>query len=132
LYSDVEGTCSGKFGFIIAVVSISDICKGMVVPGNCQAEFISRYRAIVFELFKGEVADDVIHIVTRMDIFAEVGPLNCLVSQRLLRPDLKFDPSSNPLSYISQDQVSASETFLLRRMWNKVNMSLRATQKSKS
>ena len=30
LYSDVEGTCSGQFGFIIAVVSISDIGKGTV------------------------------------------------------------------------------------------------------
>ena len=44
LYSDVEGTCSGQFGSIIAVVSISDIGKGMVVPGNGQAEFVTHYR----------------------------------------------------------------------------------------
>ena len=104
LYSDVEGTCSGQFGFIIAVVSISDIGKGMVVPGNGQAEFITRYRAIVFKPFKGEVVDGVVHNVTRvrsisflysfpqalmvdsgqMGIFAEVGPLNCFVSQQVL------------------------------------------------
>ena len=66
LYSDVEGTCSGQFGFIIAVVSISDIGKGMVVPGNGQAEFITRYRAIVFKPFKGEVVDGVVHNVTRV------------------------------------------------------------------
>jgi DNA-directed RNA polymerase II subunit RPB7 len=83
LYSDVEGTCSGQFGFIIAVVSISDIGKGMVVPGNGQAEFITRYRAIVFKPFKGEVVDGVVHNVTRMGIFAEVGPLNCFVSQQV-------------------------------------------------
>jgi DNA-directed RNA polymerase II subunit RPB7 len=54
LYSDVEGTCSGQFGFIIAVASISDIGKGMVVPGNGQAELITRYRgAIMFKPFKG-------------------------------------------------------------------------------
>ena len=68
LYSDVEGTCSGQFGFIIAVVSISDIGKGMVVPGNGQAEFITRYRAIVFKPFKGEVVDGVVHNVTRVRI----------------------------------------------------------------
>ena len=154
LYSDVEGTCSGQFGFIIAVVSISDIGKGMVISGNGQAEFVTRYRAIVFKPFKGEVVDGVVHNVTRarashqssfppldrgvkadfasdqMGIFAEVGPLNCFVSQQvrgvspltrspldripttparllqLLHPDLKFDPSSNPPSYTSQDQVS--------------------------
>jgi DNA-directed RNA polymerase II subunit RPB7 len=101
LYSDVEGTCSGQFGFIIAVVSISDIGKGMVVPGNGQAEFVTRYRAIVFKPFKGEVVDGVVHNVTRvrtlfphchlrlliialqMGIFAEVGPLNCFVSQQV-------------------------------------------------
>jgi hypothetical protein len=38
LYSDVEGTCSGQFGFIIiAVVSISDIGKGMVISDKGQA-----------------------------------------------------------------------------------------------
>jgi DNA-directed RNA polymerase II subunit RPB7 len=165
LYSDVEGTCSGQFGFIIAVVSISDIGKGMVLSGNGQAEFITRYRAIVFKPFKGEVVDGVVHNVTRvrrslsslltssfachsitvvreadpstqMGIFAEVGPLNCFVSQQvrnafhysnsphqravlslyrtlqLLHPDLKFDPSSNPPSYTSQDQVSPPKTSL--------------------
>ena len=66
LYSDVEGTCSGQFGFIIAVVSISDIGKGMVISGNGQAEFITRYRAIVFKPFKGEVVDGVVHNVTRV------------------------------------------------------------------
>jgi DNA-directed RNA polymerase subunit E'/Rpb7 len=104
LYSDVEGTCSGQFGFIIAVVSISDIGKGMVISGNGQAEFVTRYRAIVFKPFKGEVVDGVVHNVTRvniyrsyqffftrvslsrlaqMGIFAEVGPLNCFVSQQV-------------------------------------------------
>jgi DNA-directed RNA polymerase II subunit RPB7 len=69
LYSDVEGTCSGQFGFIIAVVSISDIGKGMVISGNGQAEFVTRYRAIVFKPFKGEVVDGVVHNVTRVRLY---------------------------------------------------------------
>ena len=79
LYSDVEGTCSGQFGFIIAVVSISDIGKGMVVPGNGQAEFVTRYRAIVFKPFKGEVVDGVVHNVTRVR-----SPHNTVFSSRHL------------------------------------------------
>ena len=66
LYADVEGTCSGQFGYIIAVVSILDIGKGMVLPGSGQAEFITRYRAIVFKPFKGEVVDGVVNNVNKM------------------------------------------------------------------
>ena len=66
LYSDVEGTCSGQFGYIIAVVSILDIGKGMVLSGSGQAEFITRYRAIVFKPFKGEVVDGVVNNVNKV------------------------------------------------------------------
>ena len=66
LYSDVEGTCSGQFGYIIAVVSILDIGKGMVLSGSGQAEFITRYRAIVFKPFKGEVVDGVVSNVNKV------------------------------------------------------------------
>ena len=66
LFSDVEGTCSGQFGYIIAVVSILDIGKGMVLSGSGQAEFITRYRAIVFKPFKGEVVDGVVNNVNKV------------------------------------------------------------------
>ena len=66
LYADVEGTCSGQFGYIIAVVSILDIGKGMVLSGSGQAEFITRYRAIVFKPFKGEVVDGVVNNVNKV------------------------------------------------------------------
>ena len=48
------------------VVSISNISKGMVVPGNGQVEFITQ--AIVFKPFKGEaeVTDGIVHNVTRV------------------------------------------------------------------
>jgi DNA-directed RNA polymerase II subunit RPB7 len=69
LYADVEGTCSGSFGYIIAVVSILDIGKGMVLSGSGQAEFITRYRAIVFKPFKGEVVDGVVSNVNKVRLF---------------------------------------------------------------
>lgn len=99
LYSDVEGTCSGQFGYIIAVVSILDIGKGMVLSGSGQAEFITRYRAIVFKPFKGEVVDGVVNnvnkvtdtfcirvpvlILFKMGFFADVGPLSVFVSHQV-------------------------------------------------
>ena len=108
LYSDVEGTCSGEFGYIIAVVSILDIGKGLVMPGSGQAEFVTRYRAIVFKPFKGQVVDGVVNNVNKvrrsvpcththlfrrcgsgvfrvrqMGFFADVGPLAVFVSHQV-------------------------------------------------
>ncbi|KAG6855436.1 hypothetical protein H0H87_002930, partial [Tephrocybe sp. NHM501043] len=60
LYSDVEGTCSGQFGYIIAVMPILDIRKGMVLSGSGQAEFVTRDRAIAFTPFKGGVVDGLV------------------------------------------------------------------------
>lgn len=73
LYADVEGTCSGQFGYIIAVVSILDIGKGMVLSGSGQAEFITRYRAIVFKPFKGEVVDGVVNNVNKVRLACPMG-----------------------------------------------------------
>ncbi|KAG6824731.1 hypothetical protein H0H92_005993 [Tricholoma furcatifolium] len=93
LYSDVEGTCSGQFGYIIAVVSILDIGKGMVLSGSGQAEFVTRYRAIVFKPFKGEVVDGVVNNVNK-----------------LIHPDMKFDSNSNPPSFASEEQIIEKNT----------------------
>lgn len=73
LYSDVEGTCSGQFGYIIAVVSVLDIGRGIVLTGSGQAEFITRYRAIVFKPFKGEVVDGVVNNVNKASLYGSVG-----------------------------------------------------------
>lgn len=56
-------------GYIIAVVSILDIGKGMFLPGSGQAEFVTRYRAIVFQPFEGEVVDGVVKNVKRVCCF---------------------------------------------------------------
>jgi len=110
LFSDVEGTCSGQFGYIIAVVSILDIGKGMVLSGSGQAEFITRYRAIVFKPFKGEVVDGVVNNVNKMGFFADVGPLSVFVSHQLIHPGMRFDPNSNPPSFASDEQIIERNT----------------------
>jgi len=105
LMSDVEGTCSGKFGYIICVLTVTDVGAGIVLPGNGQAEFIARYRAIVFKPFKGEVLEGVVGEVNKMGFFAEVGPLNVFVSNHLIGTDFKFDPNSTPPAWTSTDQL---------------------------
>ena len=54
LLQDVEGTCTGQFGYIICVMDGMkiDVGKGRVIPGTGSAEFEVKYRAIVWRPFK--------------------------------------------------------------------------------
>ncbi|KAI9144738.1 RNA polymerase Rpb7 [Paraphysoderma sedebokerense] len=106
LYAEVEGSCSGRFGYIISVVDVANVGKGKIFPGMGVAQYNITYRAIVFKPFKGEVVDAVITTVNKMGFFAEVGPLTIFVSTHLIPDSYKFDANSNPPSYIdvSYDQ----------------------------
>ncbi|WFC96574.1 DNA-directed RNA polymerase II subunit [Malassezia brasiliensis] len=101
LKDDVEGTCTGKYGYIIKVVSIMDVGQGRVIPGTGLAEFRSRYQAIVLKPFNGEVMDALVTNVNKMGFFAEVGPLSIFVSSHLLPIDYKFQPDANPPEFVS-------------------------------
>ncbi|TIA75905.1 hypothetical protein E3P91_00210 [Wallemia ichthyophaga] len=105
LFADVEGTCTGRYGYIIAVLSISDPGSGTVIPGVGTAEFVVKYTAIVYKPFKGEVVDGKVANVNKMGFFADVGPLQVFVSSHLIPQDIKFDPSATPPCFSSEDQV---------------------------
>lgn len=49
LRDDVEGTCDGRYGYIVKVVAIDQLGEGTVVPGTGLAEFNATYRAIVLK-----------------------------------------------------------------------------------
>ncbi|KAJ1950037.1 DNA-directed RNA polymerase II subunit [Linderina macrospora] len=104
LYRDVEGTCTGRYGYIVAVIAILEIKMGRILPGTGSAEFDVRYSAIVFKPYKNEVVDAVVSTVNKMGFFADVGPLQVFVSQHLIPADMEFDPNGNPPSYHSEEQ----------------------------
>lgn len=101
LRDDVEGTCTGKYGYIIKVVGMIDVGQGKVIPGSGLAEFNSTYQAVVLKPFKGEVMDAKITNVNKMGFFAEVGPLNIFVSSHLIPIEYRFQPESNPPEFVS-------------------------------
>jgi DNA-directed RNA polymerase II subunit RPB7 len=103
LHQEVEGTCTGRFGYIIAVASIEDIGTGRIQEGRGMAEYTVKYKAIVFKPFKGEVLEakivtvnkvrcfvrecfwwgsKCVHVV-QMGFFAEAGPLTIFVSNHV-------------------------------------------------
>ncbi|GME93031.1 unnamed protein product [[Candida] boidinii] len=107
LLTDVEGTCTGQFGYIICVLDCMsvEVGQGKILPTSGYAEFEVKYRAVVWKPFKGEVVDAVVTSVNQMGFFADVGPLSVFVSRQLIPNDMKYTPSHTPPAYISLDQV---------------------------
>ncbi|XP_028409748.1 DNA-directed RNA polymerase II subunit RPB7 [Dendronephthya gigantea] len=99
LFTEVEGTCTGKYGFIIAVTTIDNIGVGAIQPGRGFVVYPVKYKAIVFRPFKGEVLDAKVTQVNKVGLFTEIGPLSCFISRHSIPPDMKFDPQSNPPCY---------------------------------
>lgn len=105
LLADVEGSCTGQFGYIIAVLDINNIDVGMgkVIPGGKgEAMFEVHYKALVWKPFKGEVVDGIVANVNKMGFFANVGPLMVFISKHLIPNHMKYSPTAG---YSSHDQV---------------------------
>ncbi|KAL9619547.1 MAG: hypothetical protein Q9160_005823 [Pyrenula sp. 1 TL-2023] len=98
LYQEVEGLCTGEY-YIVAIVDISDISAGKILPGSGQAEYTVYYRAIVWKPFRGETVDALVTSVKYQGIFAEVGPLSVFVSRQLIPADIKWDGDATPPQY---------------------------------
>lgn len=69
LYTEVEGTCTGKYGFVIAVTTIDQIGSGIIQPGQGFVVYPVKYKAIVFRPFKGEVLDAVVTQVNKVSSY---------------------------------------------------------------
>lgn len=102
LRQDVEGTCSGKHGFVIAVTEAIHKGDGMIREGVGNAVFNVRYECIVFMPHKGEVMDAVVKSVNKMGFFAEAGPLQIFVSNHLIPEEFEFDSTNDP-AYMTKD-----------------------------
>ncbi|BGP47573.1 DNA-directed RNA polymerase II subunit [Rhodotorula kratochvilovae] len=124
LRRQVEGSCSGRLGYIVAVVSEDTEeggWRGRIMEDG-QAVFSLKYRAIVYRPFRGEVVDGVVSSVNKMGIFVDVGPLQCFISTHLVPPDFSFDPNSNPPCF------SSSEDTLVIQKGTKIRLKIVGTR----
>lgn len=103
--AQVEGTCSGKHGFIICVTGMGNVGKGSIREGLGTALFKVQYSCVVLRPFKGEVIDCVVSSVSKVRGCTDLKPaggdhtsLHCsamLASVQLQRgPWCCFDISS--------------------------------------
>ncbi|KAM6158150.1 DNA-directed RNA polymerase II subunit RPB7 [Rhynchocyon petersi] len=104
LFTEVEGTCTGKYGFVIAVTTIDNIGAGVIQPGRGFVLYPVKYKAIVFRPFKGEVVDAIVTQVNKVGLFTEIGPMSCFISRHSIPSEMEFDPNSNPPCYKTMDE----------------------------
>nr|7O4I_G Chain G, DNA-directed RNA polymerase II subunit RPB7 [Saccharomyces cerevisiae S288C]7O4J_G Chain G, DNA-directed RNA polymerase II subunit RPB7 [Saccharomyces cerevisiae S288C]7O4K_G Chain G, DNA-directed RNA polymerase II subunit RPB7 [Saccharomyces cerevisiae S288C]7O4L_G Chain G, DNA-directed RNA polymerase II subunit RPB7 [Saccharomyces cerevisiae S288C]7O72_G Chain G, DNA-directed RNA polymerase II subunit RPB7 [Saccharomyces cerevisiae S288C]7O73_G Chain G, DNA-directed RNA polymeras len=107
LLEEVEGSCTGKFGYILCVLDYDniDIQRGRILPTDGSAEFNVKYRAVVFKPFKGEVVDGTVVSCSQHGFEVQVGPMKVFVTKHLMPQDLTFNAGSNPPSYQSSEDV---------------------------
>jgi DNA-directed RNA polymerase II subunit RPB7 len=67
LHEEVEGTCSGLYGYIISVVEVVEVGKGVLQANTGFAEYMVEYKAIVFKPFKNQVVDGIVTTVNKVD-----------------------------------------------------------------
>ncbi|KAJ0083593.1 hypothetical protein Patl1_31248 [Pistacia atlantica] len=99
LMKDVEGTCSGRHGFVVAITGVDNIGKGRIRDGTGFVTFPVKYQCVVFRPFKGEILEAV---VTMMGFFAEAGPVQIFVSNHLIPDDMEFQSGDAP-NYTTSD-----------------------------
>ncbi|XP_013908909.1 PREDICTED: DNA-directed RNA polymerase II subunit RPB7 [Thamnophis sirtalis] len=97
LFTEVEGTCTGKYGFVIAVTTIDNIGAGVIQPGRGFVLYPVKYKAIVFRPFKGEVVDAIVTQVNK-----------CLPNQ-----DIVIQPEDNIRLKIVGTRVDKNDIFAI-------------------
>lgn len=102
LIKDVEGTCSGRHGFVVAITGVEDIGKGLIREGTGYVTFPVKYQCVVFRPFKGEILEAVVTMVNKMGFFAEAGPVQIFVSNHLIPDDMEFQSGDVP-NYTTSD-----------------------------
>lgn len=68
LYRQIEGTCTGRYGYVIAIVSLDKISQGRILDYNSTGgvAFDLEYTAVLFKPFKNEVVDAIVENVNKV------------------------------------------------------------------
>ncbi|CAN6862736.1 unnamed protein product [Brassica oleracea] len=65
LMKDVEGTCSGRHGFVVAITGIESVGNGLVRNGTAFVTFPVKYQCVVFRPLKGQILEAVVTLVNK-------------------------------------------------------------------
>lgn len=120
LYRQLEGACSGKHGYIVAIIGLDSVSPGTVLDSSGglltatqntpvpligmmgSASFEVKFKAILYKPFKGEVVDLLVRTVNKMGFFGEAGAgVQVFVSAHLIPSRFVFDGREMPAMFVS-------------------------------
>ncbi|NXR34300.1 RPB7 polymerase, partial [Zosterops hypoxanthus] len=104
LFTEVEGTCTGKYGFVIAVTTIDNIGAGVIQPGRGFVLYPVRALILLFFPFLISFSPFSSHFSPQVGLFTEIGPMSCFISRHSIPSEMEFDPNSNPPCYKTVDE----------------------------
>lgn len=113
----VEGSCSRRYGYIVAVthIDLDQAAQGRICEGTGDVTFSMKYNAIVFKPFRNEVLDaQVTDGVTKEGFFAKAGPLEMFISYKNMPPDMKFDDNAVPPLFVGDGGVKIQKDTCVR------------------
>ncbi len=94
LSEDYEGIITRDYGFIIAVVDVLDVGKGIIIPGNANTFHEVEFTILAFKPTVSEVVEGTVVEIVDFGSFIRLGPLDGLVHVSQICDD-----------YISYEQV---------------------------
>ncbi|MHA2392812.1 MAG: DNA-directed RNA polymerase [Promethearchaeota archaeon] len=94
LSEDYEGTITRDYGFIIAVVDVLEVGKGIIIPGNANTFHEVEFTILTFKPTVSEVVEGTVVEIVDFGSFIRLGPLDGLVHVSQICDD-----------YISYEQV---------------------------
>ncbi|MFX1278514.1 MAG: DNA-directed RNA polymerase [Promethearchaeota archaeon] len=94
LSEDYEGIITRDYGFIIAVVDVLEVGKGIIIPGNANTFHEVEFTILTFKPTISEVVEGTVVEIVDFGSFIRLGPLDGLVHVSQICDD-----------YISYEQV---------------------------
>jgi len=112
----VEGKCTGRWGYTIAVTSIQCLQKGRLHPDTGFAHFPVRYMACVFRPFKNEILPAKVTDISDNGFFCQAGPLEIFVSKMLMPDEFAYDPRKDdlPTYYYDEEDIRIEQGTAVR------------------
>lgn len=115
LITEVEGTCNGKYGYVVSVAHVLRIGEGLIRQDSSgYATFRVTYQAVVCRPYKGEVLDCQITSVNKMGFFAEAGPLQIFVSNHLIPEEFEYSAVGDACYASQHDSNKIQEGAIVR------------------
>ncbi|KAK9805453.1 hypothetical protein WJX73_008784 [Symbiochloris irregularis] len=105
IQKEVEGSCSGKYGYIVVVYAFNSISQGRIREGGGCATFTVNFKACCMRPFKNEVLQATVDVVNKVGFFCTAGPLKIFVSNYLIPEEFEFQMAEEAAFVSSDDEV---------------------------